>query len=131
MKTYGPYIRKDGRKHIVIIYDDGRRQTKSYPRFLLEQKIGRELLPEETVDHIDEDFTNDDLDNLQILSLAENARKAMLKRPAEYSSHICPECKTPFTKRAYQVKRTIKKGKSGPFCSRSCAGKATYVNPWK
>lgn len=77
MKIYGPYTRKDGRKH-VILRKDGKLQTISYPRFLLEEKLGRKLLPEETVDHIDEDLSNDDLSNLQVLSRAENARKSLL-----------------------------------------------------
>jgi hypothetical protein len=78
MKIYGPYLRKDGRKHVVIVHPDGRKQTKSYPRLLLEQKLGRELTKEETVDHKDDDFTNDSLDNLQILSLANNAKKSAI-----------------------------------------------------
>jgi hypothetical protein len=78
MKIYGPYLGKDGRKHVVIVHPDGRKQTKSYPRLLLEQKLGRELKKEETVDHKDDDFTNDSSDNLQILSLAHNAKKSAL-----------------------------------------------------
>ena len=77
MKIYGPYTRKDGRKHIVL-RKDGKLQTISYPRFLLEEKLGRKLLPEETVDHIDEDISNDDPSNLQILSRAENSRKSLV-----------------------------------------------------
>jgi len=73
MKIYGPYLRKDGRKHIIIIHNDGRSQTRSYPRLLLEQKLGRELKEDETVDHIDGDFTNDAPENLRVLSRAENA----------------------------------------------------------
>lgn len=74
MKIHGPYLRKDGRKHVVIIYDDGRKQTRSYPRLLLEEKLGRPLLAEETVDHIDGDFTNDSPDNLRPLSLSDNTK---------------------------------------------------------
>ena len=68
MKIYGPYLRKDGRKHVVIINDDGTSCTRSYPRLLLEQKLGRPLLDTETVDHIDGDFTNDSFENLRVLS---------------------------------------------------------------
>ncbi len=39
-------------------------------------KLGRVLTDTETVDHIDHDHTNDDHDNLQVLSLSENAKKA-------------------------------------------------------
>lgn len=76
MKIYGPYTRKDGRQHIVLYdFEKGLRKTMSYPKYLLEQKLGRELLPNETCDHIDNDFTNNSLDNLQVLTREENARK--------------------------------------------------------
>ena len=83
IKVYGPYLREDGRKH-VIWYDTKtkQRRTQSYPRYLMEQHLGRKLLPEETVDHINEDFTDDRIENLQLLSTAENNRKANLGRPS-------------------------------------------------
>ena len=123
MKIYGPYIRKDGRKHIVIIYDDGTRKTKSYPRFLMEQYLGRELLDEETVDHINEDFTDDRIENLQLLSRAENSAKAMVNKPAKIYKFICPSCGKLSSKSLAQVKHNQKRSTKGPYCSRSCAGK--------
>jgi len=74
-KVYGPYTREDGRKH-VIHYDGKTRRTQSYPRYLMEQHLGRELLPNETVDHINEDFTDDRIENLQLLSLVDNVNKS-------------------------------------------------------
>ena len=71
MKIYGPYTRKDGRKHIVK-YKNGKRTTQSYPRYLMEQHLGRPLLDTEEVDHTDEDYTNDDINNLQLLTKIEN-----------------------------------------------------------
>lgn len=127
MKIYGPYLRKDGRKHIVIAHDNGVKQTKSYPRYLLEQHIGRELLPTETVDHINNDFTDDRIENLQILSLCANVQKEMNRpeRTKEYYSFICPCCGTKAVKPLSNVKGNLKKGKSGPYCSRKCAGTFT------
>jgi len=80
-KVYGPYTRKDGRKH-VIHYDGKTRKTQSYPRFLMERHLGRPLLPEEHVDHINGDYTDDRLENLQLLSQAENNRKSSLGKPS-------------------------------------------------
>ena len=104
MKIYGPYTRKDGRKHVVIIHDDGRRQTKSYPRLLMEQHLGRELTEDETVDHTNNDFTDDRIENLQILSLADNASKAMLGREAKMYQFSCPCC----GKEAFKAFRQVK-----------------------
>ena len=131
MKIYGPYTRKDGRKHVIIIHDDGRRQTKSYPRLIMEQHLGRELTEEETVDHINNDFTDDRIENLQLLSLAENASKAMIGREAKMYSFTCPYCGKEAEKFLNNVIGNAKKGRKGPYCSRSCASKDTYVNPWK
>lgn len=44
MKIYGPYLRKDLRKHIVIVNDDGSKTTKSFPKYLMENKLGRERM---------------------------------------------------------------------------------------
>lgn len=121
MKIYGPYLRKDGRKHIVIVHPCGRKQTKSYPKYLLEQKIGRELIGDETCDHIDDDFTNDESSNLQVLSRPKNIIKS--KTPAEWITFNCLHCGEKATKKAHNIRTNLKKGKAGPFCSRHCAGK--------
>lgn len=131
MKIYGPYTRKDGRKHICIVHDDGRKQTKSYPRYLMEQHLGRELLPEEHVDHVDNNPLNNDISNLQLLTQTENNRKSSALRPRKMYNFVCPCCGKESEKYFNYVQHNKNKGKSGPFCSRQCAGKATYVNPWK
>ena len=92
IKVYGPYTRKDQRKHVIIVYDEGTRRTKSYPRYLLETHLKRELTYEETVDHIDNDKTNDSIENLQILSLSENAKKQQVLNPRKIYEFVCPCC---------------------------------------
>ena len=122
VKVYGPYTRKDGRQHVVL-YKDGVRKTVSYPKYLLEQKLGRSLLPNETCDHIDNDYTNNCLDNLQVLTRADNARKGMELRSAELGHFTCPVCNSSFTRRMSRVRHNPKKNKSGPYCSCSCSNK--------
>ena len=125
MKIYGPYTRKDGRQHIIK-YENGKRTTQSYPRYLMEQKLGRELLPNEEVDHIDDDFTNNDIDNLQILTGTANKKKEMARehRKAKLYHGVCSVCGASFTKPLHYVKHNQGSNKkAGPFCSRSCAGK--------
>ena len=76
---YGPYKRKDGRKHLVL-YDTGikSKQTVSYPKYLVEQHYRITLKDNETVDHINNDFSDDSLENLQVLDRATNIRKALV-----------------------------------------------------
>ena len=124
MKIYGPYTRKDGRKHAVIVKEDGTRTTKSWPRIVMESHLGRDLLPEETVDHIDNDFTNDSIENLQLLSLRDNVIKEQQRHPAKYVQLVCKYCGNTFSKREALEKydREVRI-KDGPFCSKSCVGK--------
>ena len=131
MKYYGPYTRKDGRAHTIIVHPDGRKQTQSYPRFLMEQKLGRSLLPSEHIDHVNNDPTDNRIENLQILSQRDNNRKAAALSSRKLITFTCPCCGKETTKYLNHVKGNSKKGRKGPYCSRSCAGKDTYVNPWK
>jgi hypothetical protein len=120
LKVYGPYTRKDGRKIVNIVYDNQRRKTVSYPKYLLGQHLGRELLPHETVDHIDRDFTNDSIDNLQVLTQKEHT--ALDTRRVDKVEIICIECGKVMKRDARRVRANSKQGKAGPFC-KSCAGR--------
>ena len=126
LKVYGPYTSEcDGRKRVVFYYSDKSTSTTSYARYLYEQANG--ILPDElTVDHIDEDFTNDELDNLQPLTLLENINKAREngKQNTEWFNGICVECDKPFIKPMRQIRgNQFVKGRPGPFCGKSCSGK--------
>lgn len=62
---------------LIVTLVSGKRETRSYPRAIMELHIGRILdYPNETVDHIDNDPLNNKIENLQIISLANNAKKA-------------------------------------------------------
>ena len=95
MTVYGPYTRKDGRKHVVL-YDPitQERTTVSYPKYLMEQKLGRPLKPNETVDHKDGDFTNDAPDNLRIKTRSENAKLGVKRNKPQIFN--CPTCSISF-----------------------------------
>lgn len=79
-KVLGPYTGKDERKRLILVNKTKEKSDKvlSYSKALLEISIGRVLVGDETTDHIDEDKTNNSLDNLQILSRSENASKSAL-----------------------------------------------------
>lgn len=74
-KKYGPYMCKDGRFR-VDTWDGTKCSTRLLAKAVLEISLGRRLLSNETVDHIDGDKTNDTIGNLQILSLSDNTKKA-------------------------------------------------------
>lgn len=69
------YMCNGTRLHFSVKLRNGRRKSIQYARLLLECKIGRRLVGNETVDHIDGDVTNNDVDNLQILTRSQNASK--------------------------------------------------------
>lgn len=124
-KVYGPYLRPDGRKHVILIHEDRSRRTVSYPKYLLEQHLGRKLNEPETCDHINGDFTDDRIENLRVLSRPEQAAQA--QPPAKMFTFICPICEEEATKFARDVRSNLKKGKRGPFCSRHCAGVSNHI----
>jgi hypothetical protein len=75
-KIYGPYPRKsDGRMQLVL--SKGKAKiTKLYAKFLMEVFLERILSKEETIDHINDNPLDDRIENLQILTREENARKS-------------------------------------------------------
>lgn len=79
--VYGPYTRKDGRKHIVLHNTEKKiSKTISYPKALMEIELGKKLKPNMTVDHIDRNFNNDSLDNLRVIDRAEHCSQDALRR---------------------------------------------------
>jgi hypothetical protein len=120
-KIYGPYFRKDGRRHVCIVYPNGYKTSISYPKFILEQKLGRRLSDNETVHHIDGNFLNDSEENLQILPRVVHVK--LDTRRLNKKEFYCPECNKCFTlvgKKLCEAIANRKRGKAGPFCSRSC-----------
>lgn len=123
--VYGPYSRKDGRQHVICIFPNKSRKTVSYPKYIVETTIGRLLTIEEEIHHIDKDFSNNEISNLQII----NTFTHSILHTTLYVSQdfICPVCAKEFTLHHKQIKeilrnRSIGRSKTGPFCSRNCAG---------
>lgn len=126
-KIYGPYLRSDGRKHIIL-YLDGKRQTMSYPKFLLQEKLGRILLDDETTDHKDENFTNDNEDNLQVLTREGNARKQVHSNYATYTEITCQFCGLKSMKLTRDLRNNRARNIHGPYCDRSCSRQHQAIN---
>lgn len=122
LKVLGPYKRKDGRSHVVVKLQTGEYKTISYPKFLVEKKLGRKLKLSEEIHHIDGDFRNNQLTNLSVLSCSTHAA-GHSSRPEKWIKFECPTCNKIIQKDYHDIKHNWSKGKSGPFCSRECAGK--------
>lgn len=119
---YRVYCCKDGR---VRCYDRETKRVVSYPRVLMESKLGRPLESYEHVHHIDENPLNNDLDNLEVLHIVDHERHHSIK----YTNDIivnCVYCNREIVlspKRQRSRVAESKRGKYGPFCSRRCSGK--------
>lgn len=62
---------------VILKLNNGKNTIRSYPRAIYEIHLGRVLdFPNETVHHIDNNPANNELSNLQILSLDDNIKKA-------------------------------------------------------
>jgi len=120
--VHGPYKRQDGRQIVIVIDNNGKRRTVSYPKWLMELQLGRKLDPNlETVDHIDSDFNNNDVNNLRIVPRDEHSADDTRRvKPVKFT---CAWCDKEFERSPRLVRDKSKKNKAGPFCSRGCAGK--------
>ena len=113
----------DKRKRVYLVGFDGKRKGMLYARYIWEMHNNRELPEGFTIDHIDEDKTNDSIENLQVLSLNDNMRKNGETRTKKGELHItikvvCPICGKEFN----YLKRNIS-SHPNPCCSRSCGYK--------
>jgi hypothetical protein len=121
-KTFGPYQRSDGRSIIIVIDDKGNRKTTSFPKWVLEQHLGRKLDPDtETVDHWNSDINDNRIENLRIVPRDQHS--ADDTRRVKLIKLKCEVCKKDFERSPRLIRDKSKKGKVSAFCSRECAGK--------
>ena len=101
-KVYGPYEREDGRKHLVLNNsklakgDKAKLRTLSYPKALIEVHHNRILIEDETTDHKDENFTNDEIDKPDpndpfIMKMQEAAQRQLDKQAAIKPVEVIPQ----------------------------------------
>lgn len=111
--------KKDGRRRVDLINTQYDRTTISYSRYLMSIKLGRYLTSDEEVDHIDTNCANDDIDNLQLLSVDEHLDKTKKENTTGRTmiDIVCPYCKKEFVREKRQVKTKLS------FCSKSCSAK--------
>ena len=124
-------INPEGRRNVVLFNSQIDRSTVSFARYLMSVKLGRFLTDQEEVDHIDNNKTNDDPNNLQILTPEQNREKQRL----HYINNVqqkfdlaCPYCGKDFTLTERDMKMKFdyfhKNNGSGLiYCSSSCNAK--------
>lgn len=121
-KVYGPYYKSNGRQLVIIKKDDGTSRTVSYPKFLVEQHLGRPLDPDlETIDHLDFNFDNNDISNLRVVPRDEHS--ADDTRRVKLIKLKCDMCGKTFERSPRLIRDRSKKGNTGNFCCKSCSGK--------
>lgn len=123
-KKYGVYKNNCGRSFLILICGN-KRKTISYPRYLLECHINRELLPEEDVHHIDGDFENNEINNLEIINHKKHCQSHAVKY-LEDLIYKCEWCGNEFEIKKENIAKFLvqeKRSKSGKhFCSKKCVG---------
>ena len=125
--AYKLFHKKMGRWQVCLWNPvTNKRRTLLFSKYVMSVKMGRVLSKDEQVDHVDGDRTNDDIDNLEIVTSKENRRRwcESCTGPTMITLE-CPHCRKTFTKERRQTH--LVKGGARTFCSRSCAGRF-YAN---
>jgi hypothetical protein len=124
-KIYGPYIRKDNRKHIIAIFPNNKRKTISYPKYLIEKLIGKFLKENEIIHHKNENIFDNKLNNLIILNRNYHSSLHAKKYPEqkEFNCIFCYKNIILNRKQLIRLQGNRRRNKNGPFCSKLCSGK--------
>jgi hypothetical protein len=116
-------INRENRKILDLYNSDDNRTTISYARYLMCVKLGYILSSGFEVDHIDNDKTNDDISNLQVLNAQQNKEKENFRYLNEQQvsyGYECANCGINFTITERELKMRLAQGREKAFCSRSC-----------
>ena len=127
------YKGKDNRLRIVYYNkEDNKYHQMSFPKYLMQKHLNREILLNEDVHHINENTLDNNLENLEIVQKGEHQRQHNLNNPnlKKYKTDLkthCFYCNKPITldntKQANHM-HNMKLCRSGRlFCSKSCSGK--------
>ena len=112
---------KENRKIITLRKLDGEMHSMSYAKYLYTSHYEMNISDKDHIDHINNDKTDDRIDNLQLISARQNITKS--HRRKEMVVLICPVCKKEFI---FQ-KRNLSTHPN-PCCSRKCGGIKSH---WK
>lgn len=126
-RVYKVWHKKMGRHMAILFKSKKDRTTVAWAKYLWETTHRVKLAKGQQVDHCDEDRTNDNLENLQVLTTGDNIRKhRRLKRPpAKIVELTCPVCLTRFNRRFGLTNMVPCNSRNKRmFCTRACMGRA-------
>lgn len=106
-------------------YIGGRYVSQS--RFLMEQRLGRVLAPDEVVHHKNGDPLDDCIENLELCSRSKHSREHTKARGRSMVHLRCPTCGSEFHRR--RLHTHLVKSSALSFCSLSCS--STYYTKRK
>lgn len=119
------YIGSDGRARAYYTDDNGVHHVRSYPRILMEEKLGRPLEPNEDIHHLDEDPLNNSIDNLVLVDKSVHCRHHAQRYFDKMA--ICDVCHKEFlwtAKRQSNYYRDESIGRKRIItCSKSCSSR--------
>ena len=122
-KRYGPYKSGSGHLFFIDLYTDGTTKSRWVHREVVEQTTGRALLPNEVVHHKNHKPQDNRPENLTVLDRVEHAILHGAERAAPVVVITCVLCGRSKTRLARHERGNRRKGRYGPFCGKSCAGK--------
>jgi len=119
-------INPENRRNVCLYNSDQDRTTISYARYLMSVHLGYEVPSHLEVDHINDDKTDDRIDNFQLLTPEQNKLKQEYNYVMfEQSLFLveCAWCELRFFISLRDMKMKLAKGLEHMFCSRRCSGK--------
>jgi len=116
----------ENRQHVVLFNSNQNKSLISYARYLVCVKLGYILSSDFEVDHKDDDKTNDDINNLQVLTSKQNKLKQqynyIMNEQVCYGFY-CAYCEIPFILTEREVKMRLAQKVELAFCSHACSTK--------
>ena len=117
-------INSQNRRIVTLVNSEADMRGMSYARYLYSVYLGSEVPSHLEVDHIDDDKTNDDFSNLQLLTQEQNRIKEnynyIMNKQIVYGVY-CSCCGSPFLITQRQLNMKLAQNTTNVFCNRSCS----------